>query len=148
MYDGTSCGLNETLWAPNFYLPSSKSASLLLTFSSWLADAEDYGEMFHNFFMDEKTRKHAGVSLIGLNHRSNIQHSTVRWNQLFMGMKSSPYNAVRHYYWGEEFARGNPKAKLNPMGYNRVRLNLPGSADYDPQLPKVMKWNDSANDGT
>jgi hypothetical protein len=33
------------------------------------------------------------------------------------------------------------------MGYNRVRLNLPGSQDYDPLLPKVMKWDDSANEG-
>ncbi|KAI2509116.1 hypothetical protein MHU86_5235 [Fragilaria crotonensis] len=43
VYDGTSCGLNEALWAPNFYLPTSKAAALLLTFSSWLADA-DYGK--------------------------------------------------------------------------------------------------------
>ena len=56
VYDGTSCGLNDALWAPNFYLPSSKAAAILLTFSSWLADA-DYGEMFHNFFMDEKNQK-------------------------------------------------------------------------------------------
>jgi hypothetical protein len=51
VYNGTTCGLNEALWVPNFYLPSSKAAALLLTFSSWLADA-DYGAMFHNFFMN------------------------------------------------------------------------------------------------
>jgi hypothetical protein len=33
-----------------------------------LADA-DYGEMFHNFFMDERIRKHAGVDLSKLQHR-------------------------------------------------------------------------------
>lgn len=147
VYDGTSCGLNDALWAPNFYLPSSKAAAILLTFSSWLADA-DYGEMFHNFFMDEKIRKHAGVDLSKLKHRSKTPSPTVRWTRLFMGMKSSPYNAVRHYYWGEEVSRGNPKKRGNPMGYSRVRLNLPGSSDYDPGLPKVMKWNDSALEGT
>ena len=30
-----------------------------------------------------------------------------------MGMKPSPYNAVRFYYWGEEFAKGN---LLNVIG--------------------------------
>ena len=50
------------MWAPNFYLPSSRFASLLLTCSSWLADA-NFGEMFHNFFMDPAIRKHSGVDL-------------------------------------------------------------------------------------
>ncbi len=146
VYVGTSCGLNEALWAPNFYLPSSRAASLLLSFSSWMADA-DFGEMFHNFFMDEAIRKHAGVDTSKLKRRGaiNIQ-PPLRWTRLFIGMKSSPYNAVRHYYWGEEFARGNPRDKSNPMGYNRVRMNLPGQENYDPLLPKVMKWNDTASD--
>lgn len=33
------------------------------------------------------------------------------------------------------------------MGYARIRLNLPRMSDYDPILPKVMKWNDLANEG-
>ena len=124
VYDGTSCGLNDALWAPNFYLPSSKAAAILLTFSSWLADA-DFGEMFHNFFMDSKIRKHAGVDLSKLKRGLSNPTPTVRWTRLFMGMKSSPYNAVRHYYWGEEFSRGNPKAIENPMGYNQGSIEPP-----------------------
>ena len=27
------------------------------------------------------------------------------------------------------------------MGYDQVRLNLPSMPEYDPSLPKVMKWN-------
>ena len=53
VYNGTSCGLNEALWAPNFYLPMSQCASLLLSFSSWIADA-DFGKMFHNFTMEDR----------------------------------------------------------------------------------------------
>ena len=60
VFDGTSCGLNETLWAPNFFLPTSWNASELLTFDSWMADA-DFAEFFHNFFADERIRKHSGV---------------------------------------------------------------------------------------
>jgi hypothetical protein len=27
------------------------------------------------------------------------------------------------------------------MGYDEVRLNLPGADDYTPTLPRVIKWN-------
>jgi hypothetical protein len=30
------------------------------------------------------------------------------------------------------------------MGYDEVHLNLPVSADYNPSLPRVMKWNQAA----
>ena len=155
VYDGTSCGLNEALlWAPNFYLPrTARAASLLLSNSSWMSD-DDFGAMFHNFPMPDSIRKHAGVDLSVLKgkikiagHDPSSRCIGVRWNRLFMGMKSSPYNAVRHYYLGEEFARGNPLDPSNPMGYSRIRLNLPGRPDYDPILPKVMKWNDAAIGG-
>jgi hypothetical protein len=63
-------------------------------------------------------------------------------DRLFMRMKASPAcNAVRHYYLGKEFARGDPIATNNPMGYNRIRFNLQGMECYDPFLPKVMKWS-------
>ena len=56
-----------------------------------------------------------------------------------MGMRSSPYNSVRYYYWREEFVRGDPSLENNPMRYDRVVLNLPCTPSYDPLLPKVMK---------
>jgi hypothetical protein len=52
-FDGTSSGLNETLWAPNLYLPSAKSgrlAAVVLRYFGWRTWIG--GEMFHNFFMD------------------------------------------------------------------------------------------------
>jgi hypothetical protein len=56
VFDGTSSGLNETLWAPNFYLPTARAAALNVSYSSWMSDM-DCGEMFHNFFMDCHIRK-------------------------------------------------------------------------------------------
>ena len=148
VYDGTSCGLNESLWAPNFFLPSSKSAALVLSFSTtWMADA-NFGEMFHNFPMDERIQKHSGVDVGQLrNHLTSGAGEMVRWARLFMGMKPSPYNSVRHCYWCEEFARGDPARVTNPMRYDRIRLNLPGMTSYDPQLPKLMKWNELTGGG-
>ena len=135
VFDGSSCGLNKALWAPNFYLPSASLAVMLLSFSTWMSDM-DFGEMFHNFPMEDRLRKCSGVEFE--NKRKEIK--LLRWSRLFMGMRPSPYGAVRFYYWGEEVARGDPAGVNNPMGYDSIRLNLPGMGDYDPQWPKVMKW--------
>ena len=150
VFDGTSSGLNETLWAPKFFLPSAKSAAMCLSFETWMADM-DFGEMFHNFHMDSQIRPYSGIELGPLapllpslapnpDKVSSARPTKLRWTRLFMGMKPSPYLAIRHYYWGEEFARGNPARIGNPMGYDKVVLNLPGMERYDPAYPKVMKW--------
>ena len=60
VFDGTSCGLNECLWSPNFFFPTAKNASELLGFETWMVDVY-FGEFFHNFFMDGRIRCHAGV---------------------------------------------------------------------------------------
>ena len=62
-----------------------------------------------------------------------------------MGLKPSPYNSVRHYYWGEKFAQGNPRDLTNPFGYDQIRSNLPSMEMYDPTKPKLMKWNPAFN---
>jgi hypothetical protein len=145
VYDGTLSGLNNALWCPNFFLPMARHAGELLNYSSWLADM-DFGEFFHNFHMDARIQKHAGVdvsSLPLLCRSCNLQSEVIkfRWARLFMGMRPSPYNAAWHYYWAEEFARGDPLTPSNPMGYDSIVLNLPGSSSYDPNQPKVMiEW--------
>lgn len=104
VFDGTSSGLNECLWAPNFYLPTSRAAATILTFTTWMADA-DFGEMFHNFPMPERIRKSSGVEISQLVPYMAAPVSVgkhgqclLRWSRLFMGMRPSPYNAVRFYY--------------------------------------------------
>ena len=53
VFDGSSCGLNLALWASNFFLPPlASSAVMLLSFNTWMADM-DFGEMFHNFPMED-----------------------------------------------------------------------------------------------
>ncbi|KAI2508113.1 hypothetical protein MHU86_6286 [Fragilaria crotonensis] len=136
VFDGSSCGLNKALWSPNFFLPTASSAAMLLSFGTWMADM-DFEEMFfHNFPMEDRLRKCSGVEVEGDGKVSKL----LRWTRMFMGLRPSPYCAVRYYYWGEEFARGDPGESSNPMGYDAIRLNLPGMDDYDPQWPKVMKW--------
>ena len=149
VYNGTSCGLNHSLFAPGFYLPKAATAARPLMNYSWMADS-DMGEMFLNFPMDKAVRSRAGIDVTQMRHAMpNLpptgegRHSRVllRWERLFMGMKPSPYNAVRYYYWAEEMARGDPKDPKNPLHYTEVRLNLPGMPNYDPTHPHVYKWN-------
>ena len=139
VFHGTACGLNDTLWAPNFFLPSATSAAMLMTVDTWMADM-NFGEMFHNFPMEEQMRKCSGVKFETRTSEGGRVTKMLRWSRLFKGMQPSPYNTVRYYYWGEEFARGNPVLTDNPMGYDCIRLNLPGTDLFDPLLPKLMKW--------
>lgn len=151
VYNGTSSGLNDALWAPSFYMPVSNSVSRLLTYYTFCADL-DLGEMFLNFPMDPAIRPYAGVDLTHLKlflddvelykGTGNWLKIVERWERLFMGMKPSPYNAVRYFYWAEEFARGNPQDPANALRYDRIIMNLPGMENHDPSEPSVMKWND------
>jgi hypothetical protein len=151
VYNGTSSGLNDALWAPSFFLPTANSAGRLLTYSSFCVDL-DLGEMFLNFPMDRKLRPYAGVDLTQLaplfDDKAVLDAQGrlyERWERLFMGMKPSPYNAVRYFYWAEEFARGNPADPKSALRYDQVKLNLPGDDDFDPTLPMVMKWDDTVD---
>jgi hypothetical protein len=58
-----------------------------------------------------------------------------------MGLKPSPFMAVRFYYWAEEVARGNHPEKGNLLRWDHIELNLPGDPAYDPTNPRVMKWD-------
>jgi hypothetical protein len=60
VFDGTLCGLNTTVWAPTFVLPTATFAAMLLSFGTWMADM-DFGEVPQ--FPDE--RKDAQVRLSG-----------------------------------------------------------------------------------
>ena len=48
-----------------------------------------------------------------------------------MGCKSSPFNAVRFKMIREEIIRGNREKPGNVLGWDMLRLNLPGDPQYD-----------------
>jgi hypothetical protein len=145
VYDGSSSGLNDALWAPSFWMPTAETAVRVISFYSYLFDS-DIGECFLNFPNDKKLRKHCGVDLSPfrgvLTSRPKFLFGLLWecWNRGFMGCKSSPYNSVRYLYLADEFCRGNRRDLKNPMRWDTVRLNLPGARSYDPRLPRVMKW--------
>jgi hypothetical protein len=62
-----------------------------------------------------------------------------QWVRCAMGLKSSPYQAVQVVMVAEEVIKGDRLDPDNVFRWDVVRLNLPGSEDYDPTLPWVSK---------
>jgi hypothetical protein len=149
VYNGTGCGLNIRVWAPNFWLPVLRSATNVLNFGYCSVDI-DLGDFFLSFPLPELYRRYSGIDLtpfkesLGWANLSDKEFETI-WERCWMGFRPGPYYAVRLYYWAEEFARGNPKQISNPLRWNEVILNLPGNPAYDPALPRVMKWDKVVN---
>ena len=56
-----------------------------------------------------------------------------------MGFKSSPYNSIKMALVAEEVIIGDRHDAANPFQWSRVRLNLPGSRDYDPSVSWISK---------
>ena len=151
VYDATKSGLNESIWAPNFVLPTVDSVMRNATFDTWYGDI-DLGEMFLNYFLDEKLRPYAGVDATALREQLRELYDNVptdeekrfilRWERNLMGLRSSPYNSIRTFLWGEDFVRGDRNDPKNPLRWSKVVCNLPGGENYNPTLPWVYKYDE------
>jgi hypothetical protein len=151
VYDGKKCGINDSLWAPGFWLPIPKSALRVLDFFYHSVDI-DLGEFFLNFPLPELLRQFSGIDLTpfveilaGLGFQLVVDSDglyKVHWSRCWMGCKPSPFFAVRFYYWAEEFARGCHLDKTNSMRWDNVKFNIPGDPEFNPCKPRVMKWDD------
>ena len=64
-----------------------------------------------------------------------------------MGLTWSLYQVVKSLHLAEEIIRGDRLDCKNVFRWDRIRLNLPGSDDYNPSLPWVSKVKDNP-DGT
>jgi hypothetical protein len=61
VYSGTSCGLNDALWEPNFWLPTPATAARSISYGCYMVDI-DLGEMFLNFPLHKILQKFPGVN--------------------------------------------------------------------------------------
>jgi hypothetical protein len=151
VYDATKSLLNAVLWAPNFPLPTIDTVLNNATMSTWFGDL-DLGEMFLNYFLDEKLCPYAGVDVtkIGdiLNSVPSVDGARIlmRWVRAFMGMTSSPYNCTRAFSWGEDLIAGDRRDPSNPLRWDTVVLNLPGDPCYNPTLPWVFRIDSTSGD--
>ena len=62
-----------------------------------------------------------------------------------MGFKPSPYNSVRMQLISEEIIQGNRLDKENSFQWQDVRLNLPGTVEYNPNQSWISKRRDDGS---
>lgn len=143
VYDGTKSGLNDSLWAPWFALPTVETHLRFVGTKSHMGDI-DIGDMFHNFMLHDSVQRVAGIDLTpffpeDLEARRDLRMLWARWVRAAMGLKNSPYNTIQGALFMDEVIRGDKGDPNNVFRWDLVRLNLPGQADYRPELPWVSK---------
>ena len=140
VYNGTSSGLNDFLFALLFGLPVIHHALRSLLHGYHLADV-DIAEMFLNFNLGIDLQSYSGVDLTPLRLQGTnwtAQHWE-RWRRNFMGMWDLPYRSIQLMIIAKVLAYGDHTDRQNPFHLEEIVLNLPGSSSYDPTLPWVFK---------
>jgi hypothetical protein len=93
VWDETSSGVNDSVFAPRFFMPSS--GTLCRRVLNHAYPDFDVVEMFHNYMMDSPDVPYHGVNLpLELWEESGSKHAL--WGRLPMGFKASQYIACRN----------------------------------------------------
>ena len=147
VYDATANHLNECVWVPTFWLPTIDSLIRTLDRYSWMTD-RDVGDMFLNFKLHRTVGPYTGVDLSALyDSEEEPGPRWAVWDRNLMGFAASPYSSVKMALVVEEVCRGSRHEEglgldgkeLNPFQWKFIRLNLPGTKDYDPCLSWIAK---------
>ena len=157
VYNGTSSGINDCLFAPHFGLPTILYILRSLRPGYYQADM-DVGEMFPNFILGEQLRPYSGVDVTHIKTRAeDLKHHLPepltempewekgrtrrweRWTRNWMGLRDSPYRSIQMAIIAKERSYGDRKATANPFQWEQVVLNLPGTPKYDTSFPWVFK---------
>jgi hypothetical protein len=96
VYDGTKSGLNASVYALWFALPTIDRMSRWVIAGAWLAD-NDYGKMFLNFPLHPDLRKYCGVDLSQLFPeliKDGKDSVIAQWIQNAMSLRGFPYGSV------------------------------------------------------
>ena len=102
VYDSTCSGLNSAIWVPSFSLPSVDTLTDRLDITSWMSDL-DMGEQFLNFPLDQDLQPYCGIDVCPyLGTSPGTQTLWLRWARCMMGLKSSPYVAIKGTHLAEE----------------------------------------------
>jgi hypothetical protein len=125
VYDGTKIGLNGSMWAPWFAMPTVESHLSFVGEETFMGDI-DVGDMFHNFMLHEKVQIVAGIDLTPSFPEEVLSQGQSkvlweRWCRSAMGLKSSPYNSIQGILFAEEVIRGTtwiPPIFSDGMRYN------------------------------
>ena len=147
VYDGTKSGLNSVMWAPWFPLPTASTLLRMVESGTWMAD-NDAGECFINWLLHKDVQELCGVDITQFGGPEEIPARVNTpagrlllevWNRCAMGLKSSPYIAIKSMLLIKEKILGNRHDPDNVFRWDYVLLNLPGMESYDSSKPWVSK---------
>jgi hypothetical protein len=134
-----------------FWLPTINTLVRALGKHLWMTD-RDVGDMFLNFQLHKSVVPFTGVDLLLLyEDKKEKGPRWAAWDQNLTGFAALPYNSIKMVLAVEEVCRGNwhkeglglDGRELNPFQWRRIRLNLPGTKDYDPCTSWLTKiWAD------
>jgi hypothetical protein len=139
VYDASRSGLNASIWAPNFSLPSVESLLREVDQATWMGDV-DIGEMFLNFCLDPLLQEYCGVDLRPyLGGETSECTWWERWVRCMMGLKWSPYVCIKALLLALEWVKGDLQCTSNPFHWSKILFNLPGQEGYDPTRAWVSR---------
>ena len=141
VYNATSSGLNDAVWAPWFSLPTVESHLRAVDPGTFMGDC-DLGEMFLNFMLDINLVPYAGVDLTNIfpdELDERIRAIKEVWTRLLMGFRPSPYLTTRDVRRIEPRLKGRKDDPKSVFRWDKVKLNLPGNLKYDPRRPRVYR---------
>ena len=149
--NGTSCGLNSSVFTPNFWLPYSPTMTRLLHYEYKYIDL-DVGECFHNYGLYRELIPYSGVDLTCFRkqiardfpdapHLHDKRIAAV-WTRTWFGFRQSPEVSFMFHHIAEEIIRGDRRDENNALRFDRVIINAIGNKDYNPSLPNVFKFDD------
>ena len=131
--------LNDAVWVPSFGLPTVNLLLRITDLTSLMED-RDVKEMFLNFQLHPDTIKFTGIDIGPLEFTSDeCEVRWVCWNRNLMGFRPSPYNSIRMFLIAEEVIRGDRHDPSNPLQWNGIMLNLPGTRQYNPSIAWLSK---------
>ena len=140
VYDGTKSGLNDCLYAPWFPLPDADVLIRTLDDFYWCVD-NDYGEMFLNFWIHPELQEFSGMDLTPLFGKTESGELYIEgWYRCPMGQSPFPFNTVQQTRRLKRVMMGDAADEENVFRWAGVRVNLPGSIDYQPGIPWIAKY--------
>ena len=138
VFNGTSCGLNKSLFALHFSLPTVANLLRSVEEGTFQADS-DYQEMFYNFLLPHSSRPFAGVNISHIQTNESWESERERFGRNYFGQTDSPGRSIQMSVKGKQLAYGNHTDSSNPYHWEKIELNLPGDCGYDATKPWVSK---------
>jgi hypothetical protein len=147
VYNGTSCGLNNVLFAPRFGLPTVWHTLRAILLGYYQANL-DMGKQFLNFRLHKSLQKFSGVDVREVRATELEDEGwevrrgpspMERWEQKWMGLCDSPYRSLQWQVRLKFEVYGDRRVLSNSFHWEKVVWNLPGTQGYRADLPWVMK---------